>query len=496
MKTSHNRQIISIVLLALLFAPFPAAAQTAEPSPQAQTGQSQQAGEESAFIRDNLPTFQSFTLSNGIPVYLKVNKANRVLNLSLVLRGGSLTTPSEKAGWPNLALKTMARASSKYSYEHVIDLLDATSSSVSTSTLFEYSTFSLNVLDKYFDRLLPVWGDMIMAPAFAQSDFDQAKSEVELTIQSKEQSPWSLTQKLMNEKYFEGHPYGVNPDGTEATIGAATAQDMRQWYDGTISADRVFVVAVGDFTVETLKPALEEILGGMPNLSLGPVKAAPAFGRAAPGKLFTEPYEQSKGVVYIRGDFAAPSSGEKDFMAANLAAELYSDLLFAVVRGQYGAVYSPGANIRAYSANYGSISMYKASATDKIKSYIDEAAGIFASGRCVSVDPTRPGDEAKFMKISDALESYKSMFINRYFASVRTNAEIAGLMVRSVVQTGNPADWVYDVKRIAAVTPDEVVTAFRTYMLDGAFTWVAVGDETLLDKLEPKDFEGFAVLPQ
>lgn len=488
MKTLRIKQVLSGVLLALLLLFFPSIAQ-------AQTVPPQQTSDEPAFIRDNLPTFQSFTLSNGIPVYVKINKANRVRNLTLVLRGGSLTTSPEKAGWPNIALKTMARASTTYPYEQATELLDATSSSISTATQFEYSTFSLNVLDKYFDSLLPVWGDMIMSPAFAQSDFDQAKSEAELTIQAKEQTPWALTQKLMNEKYFAGHPYGVNPDGTEATIGAATVQAMKQWYGENMSADRIFVVAVGDFSVETLEPALEGILGGLPNLSLGPVKAAPAFGRGAPGKLFTEPHDQSKGVVYLRGDFAAPAPGESDFMAANLAAKLFSDLLFTVVRDQYGAVYTPGAAVRAFGANYGSVSMYKTSATDKIKSYIDEAADIFASGRCVSVDPTRPGEEAKFMEIPDALESYKRMFINEYFDAVRTNAAIAGLMIRSVVQTGSPSDWVYDVRRIAAVTPDEVASAFKTYILDGAFTWVAVGDEALLDKLSAKDFEGFAVRP-
>lgn len=99
------------------------------------------------------------------------------------------------------------------------------------------------------------------------------------------------------------------------------------------------------------------------------------------------------------------------------------------------------------------------------------------------------------MEIPDALESYKRMFINEYFDAVRTNAAIAGLMIRSVVQTDSPSDWVYDVRRIAAVTPDEVASAFKTYILDGAFTWVAVGDEALLDKLSAKDFEGFAVRP-
>lgn len=455
------------------------------------SAQSEPAQSLPAFVTENLPTFSSSVLSNGIPVYVKRNRANRVRNISLVLRGSSLTTAPERAGWSKLAFSTMARASANYSYETVTGLLDATSSSISASSQFEYSTLSLNVLDKYFDRLLPIWSDMIVSPGFAQEDFDQAKSEVELVIQSKEQNPWAVTNRLANEKYFEGHPYATNPDGTEASIAAANVENMKAWYAENLSADRIFVVAVGDFDASGLGAVLEPSLGRIPALNPGPLPKAPAFGRGSPGKLFTQDHEQSRGIAYLRGDFAAPSSAEPDYMATNLVMKLFSDILFAVLRDQYGAVYTPSAGIRAFNANYGSISIYKTSAADKIKAYIDEAAAVFASGRCVSVDPSRPGEEAKFMKIADALETYKRMFANEYFDAVRTNAAIAGLMIRSVVGAGDPSDWVRDVVRIAAIKPDEVQKAFSTYILGGSFTWVAVGDPALIAKLSAEDFVSF-----
>lgn len=479
MKAANVKKLLSIAFVVL----FLAAGQGASFA---------QASPEPAFVRDNLPGFSSFTLSNGIPVYVKLNKANRVRNISLVLRGGSLVAQPQQAGWEKIALATMARASANYPYEKVTNLLDATSSSISSGVQFEYATFNLNVLDKYFDQLLPVWGDMIVQPSFAKTDFDQAKSEADLAIQSKEQDPWSMTGKLINEKYFAGHPYSINPDGTEATVSKATAEDVKQWYKDNMSADRVFIVAVGDFYGSSLQLALETTIGKLPNLALGALPVPPAFGRGAPGRLFTEDNDQSKGTVYLRGDFAAPSPGAPDYMAANVAMKLFSDLLFTVVRDQYGAVYTPSAAIRSFGANYGSIAIYKTSATEKIKTYIDETASIFASGRCVSVDPTRPGEEARFMKIADALDTYKRMFTNEYFDAVRTNAAIAGLMIRSVTTTGDPSDWVHDVVRIAAVTPGDVEAAFSTYIIGGSFTWVAVGDPALLSKLPAGDFVSFS----
>jgi predicted Zn-dependent peptidase len=79
--------------------------------------------------------------------------------------------------------------------------------------------------------------------------------------------------------------------------------------------------------------------------------------------------------------------------------------------------------------------------------------------------------------------------MNEYFEAVRSNAAIASLIIRSVLRTGDPADWLKDQKRIEMLNADAVQRAFNTYLLGGAFLWVAVGDQTLLDKLDPRSFE-------
>ena len=43
----------------------------------------------SAFAKENLASFSTFTLSNGLPVIVKQNSANRVQHISLIIRGGS-----------------------------------------------------------------------------------------------------------------------------------------------------------------------------------------------------------------------------------------------------------------------------------------------------------------------------------------------------------------------------------------------------------------------
>lgn len=443
---------------------------------------------DSKYVKENLASFSSFTLSNGIPVYVKRGSASRIANVSLVLRGGSLAANPAQAGWENLAFRTMARGSADWPYESLAGLLDEKSASIACDTQFEYSVCSLNTIDKYFGELLPVWASLLMHPSFSQADFDQVRSEAEMALQEKEQDPWTLAGQIMNRAFFAGHPYGIVPEGTPEGIAAATPQALSEWRRAHFSADRMMIVAVGNFGADALRAPLEREFGAIPGLGSGRVPRAPEFSGASAGKLITEPFPQSKNVAYLRGDFPAPSPDDASFMPANVAMKMFSDLLFAIVRDKYGATYSPNAYIRAFGSNYGSVSIYKTSATAAIKSYIDEAAAMFAAGKCVSVDPTREGDEAKFMAIPDALAAYKAMYANSYFEAVRTSASVAGLMIQSAVTRGDPMAWVDDAARIGAVRAEDVAQAFRDTILSGGITWVASGDPALLEKMDPRDF--------
>ncbi len=118
--------------------------------------------------------------------------------------------------------------------------------------------------------------------------------------------------------------------------------------------------------------------------------------------------------------------------------------------------------------------MYKTNAPDKIKGYIDEAARLMASGRVVSVDPTKTESDG-YMPIAEAVDTYKQLYMNDYFEAVRNNAGIASLMIRSVRLTGDPADWLKDQERIEMLDSPAVRNAFDTYFMNGAFLWSRSG---------------------
>lgn len=485
------RALAALSLTALLLAcasTGPAERETAFPL--AAAGSSFGSGGLSPFAKESLASFSTFTLSNGLPVIIKKNGANRIQHISLVIRGGASASRPETAGYEGLALRTMARGSAKYSYEDIQSILDETSSGIGSSAGLDYSTYSLTTLDKYFPKLFPVWADILVSPGFKQADFDQELSQAKLALQSKEQDPWAKTGLEMNRILFAGHPYGAAPEGTKESLETVQLSDAIAWYKSRIAADSLFVVAVGDFESAALRAQLDSCLGALPRSGAAPRPATPAISMEGKALLSKVEFPQSKGMGYLRGDFAAPPPADPDFMPLNLGMKTLSDLLFNVVRDKHGAVYSPSAYIRANGANYGSITLFKTKAPGAAKAYVDEAVALLAAGKTVAVDQAASPDG--FAPLAEVLEATKAQYINALYESQATNASIAGRIAQSAVATGDYRSYLLDVDRIRAVTPAQVSAAVDKYLLKGRISWVALGSADVLIPVQEPDFEGFA----
>ena len=487
-NVNKNRGVwlLSVILAASLSFLLTGCATTSFPL--ARDNESFKAKNLSAFEKENLKSFTTFTLSNGIPVIVKRSTASQVFALSLVLRGGSLLASPQTAGFEQVALQTMARGTGTYSYEGIQDLLDETSSSLGAFSTFEYAAFNITGLQKYLDSLVPVWADCLVHPSFRERDFSQVLSDAQLALQSKEQDPWTKTAMIMNQEFFGTHPYGNVPEGTLKSLGSMKLQDAADWYETNFSANRMFVVAVGAVDPQELRKRLEASIGKIPDRKIPLPPPAPQLANTS--RLVRLEYPASRGLAYLRGDFPAPAPADADFMAMNVGLKMVSDLFFNVVRDKYGAVYSPAVYIRAFPANYGSLVMFKTKVPDKIKAYIDESLADFARGYCVAVDSATAEDPAARIPISEALPTYKALFVNEYYQNQQTNAQQAAAIISSVINTGDYRTYLQDMAKIESLTAEQVQQAVSRYLLQGQITWVLTGTKDMIDQVDEKDFTG------
>ncbi len=457
-------------------------------------------GEFGPYAKAQIPTFKVFTLDNGIPVIVKINPDNKVYNIQLVLRGGSSLSTKENAGIEQLMLKTMARGSAKFQYQQIVDTMDKTSSGISVVTSFDYSTYSLNTLDKYFDQTLPIWLDTLANPSFTESDYNKVLSEMKMYEEDTRSSPYMLGILKLNKEFFRNTPYEANPDGTSYSLRKMTLEKVKNYYQDYFSSNRMFIVAVGNYNVDELKTKLNQDLGTIKNNNVKFPEPFSFYGKVK-NQLLKVNFTQSADVTYLRGDFASPAMSDPEYLPFAIAIEMMSDLLFAVVREKYSACYTPMAYTRVFLANYSSIVIYKISKASNIKKYIDEAITPLLQGKCISMkieiketsltsqnlNETNT-KEIQFAPIADVLDIYKTLYINRTFEKQQTNAAIANQIMLSILHHGDYRYYLLDIDRVKNVTAQQIIDMIQKYIVTQPIMWEISGDPNQISLINPADF--------
>lgn len=441
-------------------------------------------GEIGAYAKSQLPTFKVFTLDNGIPVIVKINPANKIYNIQLVLRGGASLSNVENAGIEKLMLTTMARGSTKYQYQQIVDILDKTSSGISANVNFDYSSYSLNTIDKYFDETLPIWLDTLVNPTFTDSDFNKALSEMKMYEEDYRSSPYTLGILKLNQEFFKNTPYAANPDGTSYSLKKMTLDKVKKYYQDYFSSNRMFIIAVGNYNVDELKAKLNKDLSSIKNTNVKFPEPFSFYGKVK-NQLLKINFTQSTDVTYLRGDFASPSMFSDEYLPFAIAMEMLSDLMFSIVREKYSACYTPMAYTRSFLANYASIVIYKCSKTANIKKYIDEAVTPLLKGMCLNQDPQI---KDQFAPIENVLEIYKQLFINRTFEKQQTNAAIASQIMLSILHYGDYRYYLLDIDRVQKVTADQIKEMIKKYIANQPVMWEISGDPNQISLINPADF--------
>ncbi|HOX92680.1 MAG TPA: pitrilysin family protein, partial [Spirochaetales bacterium] len=361
-----------------------------------------------SFALANLPTLESRTLSNGVVVIVKKNPANRVFSLKVAYKGGVAMTTPEQAGIEAMTLALMARGSERYSYMDIQRIQYEKSSSVGyTSQGYDWSSFDLATIDKYWDDMFEVFADCLLKPAFLSSQFNLVQNDFKVSIQKSNSDPYNVAVAKLHEKMFAGHPYQADYAGSVATVSSMTLEQVKAYYDKCLQADRMAIIAVGNFDTDKLVAKLEATIGKMPRTGV----VVPKIERYQPkAELYLERFDKSKGIAYVRGDYPLADVTSPDFATLQLGFSILNELLFSVVRTDHGACYSTWSNAHGFLNPYGSLVVYKTDKPEAVKGWVDECIALLASGKTLNLK----GGGQKYAPIADSIEAYKAKYVNAF----------------------------------------------------------------------------------
>ena len=206
------------------------------------------------------------TLSNGLTILAEVNDDAHTAAVGFFVKAGARDETPAVMGVSHFLEHMMFKGTDRRSAEDVNREFDEIGANYNAYTSHEQTVYYAHVLPEVLPHAVDLFTDMLR-PALRTDDFDTEKQVILEEIGMYDDRPeWRLQDRLLEEHYRtqggSGHGLGYRVLGTTDTVGALTAQQMRDYFNQRYSPDNLVVSAAGRLDFDKLCADLEARCGG------------------------------------------------------------------------------------------------------------------------------------------------------------------------------------------------------------------------------------------
>lgn len=401
----------------------------------------------------------------GVQVIQRRNTANDVVAVNLYLLGGTRQLTPKTAGIETMLLATSEYGTTKYPLDALRRALAVTGSAIVIDPDVDWTVFGFRGIRQELDSTWAVWADRLMAPRLDSSAVELVRNQLLTSARQRRITPDALVRVLADSATFSGHPYALDPVGSEESLTSITRADLRRYHDTQLVTSRMLLVVVGNVTREQVERLVSGTLAKLPRGSyqwqLPPSVPTRQTSIAVESRQLP--------TNYVIGYFAGPSAGSEDYPAFRVAMALLSSSLHRVIREERSLSYVAYAPV-----------------LDRAQS----SGGVYTT--TVAPEQVFPLMRQQIERLqrewlqAAGLREYVEQFITDYWTDNETSAGQADALARAQLYRGDYRVAGRFMDEIRRVSPDDVRRVARTYMHNIQFAYV--GDPDRVPTNEVKRF--------
>ncbi|BDG03631.1 M16 family metallopeptidase [Anaeromyxobacter oryzae] len=210
-----------------------------------------------------LPAQKHFTLANGLKVRLVERHRLPIVALHLVVDAGGIHDPPKLPGLASFTAAMLTEGGTRTrSATRISDDVGFLGASLSSGATQDSAFVSGASLSRHVPKLLEIFADVAMNPAFPRKDFLRVQDQRKVTLLQQRDQPQTVATKAFTNVFWgSGSPYAHYVLGTEASVAATRPEDLSRYHARLWRPDGAELVVVGDVTEAALRPVLERTLG-------------------------------------------------------------------------------------------------------------------------------------------------------------------------------------------------------------------------------------------
>ncbi|MEP6937624.1 MAG: pitrilysin family protein, partial [Chthoniobacterales bacterium] len=202
---------------------------------------------------------------NGLKIFIVESNREPTVTFRLLVRSGS-AYDGTKTGLANLATALLDRGTKTRSADEFARQLDFIGASFNAGATSDATFVSADGLTKFQDKILDLFSDAVLHPAFPADELAKEKTKALSAIEAEKKSPGTLGAKLRKAIIFGTHPYGLS--ATEQSVKAIEQADVAAFHHTYFLPNNATLAIVGDVKADQV---LEQIKKAFDGWKRGPI---------------------------------------------------------------------------------------------------------------------------------------------------------------------------------------------------------------------------------
>ena len=434
------------------------------------------------------PDLQRTQLSNGLDVILAERHENPVVQFELIVDAGFASDQFTSPGVASMASSMLDEGTQERSALEISEALARLGATLSSGSEADSSYVVMSALNENLDPSLEIFGDVVLHPAFPESELDRVRKAALARIARLKVSPRAIAQGILPKiLYGDDHAYtrAFIGTGSEESVKAISRADLETFHDVWFQPGNATLLVVGDTTLADVVPKLEKHLGAWKAGTAPPTKNLAPVTNPAKRAIYLVDKPEAEQSMIMGGLILPPS---------NDPGRLVLEALNEVVGGSFTARLNM--NLREDKGwSYG------------VRTFVTEAKGqrpwmLMAPVQTDKTKESLAELDRELREVTttnpptpEELEKAKRNATITLAGRFETKSALRRAL-REIVTYGLPDDFYLKyAERVAEVDLDDVMAAAKAQIPAQDITWVIIGDREKVQKeLEDLDLAEILVV--